>query len=205
MELSPFCREPIVLASGSATRRAMLEAAGVGIIVDRPHVDEGRLKRSFKSAGLDVKDAAEALARAKAEDVYVRHPRRIVVAADQMLDYGGQWFDKPVDRTAAALQLRTLSGHTHRLVSAVVAVRDSVHEWSAVEVAELTMRPLTDEFIETYLDTIGDRVLSSVGGYQVEGVGIQLFSKIRGDHFTILGLPLPPLLAFLRQQEVLLS
>jgi len=201
----PLCREAVVLASGSATRRAMLESAGIRIVADRPDVDEGRLKQSFKAAGLDAVAAAEALARAKAEDVQPRHPGTIVVGADQMLECEGEWFDKPVDRAGAAAHLRRLSGRPHRLISAVVAVRDAVHVWSAIETATLTMRPLSSAFIDAYLDQVGLKALDSVGGYQVEGPGIQLFSEIRGDHFTILGLPLLPLLAFLRREGVVLE
>ena len=189
---------PIVLASGSATRRAMLEAAGLNIVVDKPNVDEDELKRSFKAAGLSASDAAEALAATKAERVQSRHPGMIVVAADQMLECDGAWFDKPVDREAASRQLAALGGKTHRLISAVIAYRDGQRLWHAVDTAKLTVRPLSPSFIESYLDAVGDRALSSVGGYQIEGPGIQLFTRIEGDHFTILGMPLLPLLDFLR-------
>jgi septum formation protein len=202
--MSGFAREAVVLASASASRRAMLSAAGVEFIVDPPNVDEAHLKRGFVASGLDVRQAAEALARAKADDGLSRHPGRIVIGADQMLECDGEWFDKPADRTAAARQLQRLAGRTHRLVSAVVALRDETHDWSHIDTAELTLRPFGADFVEAYLDAAGDRVLSSVGCYQIEGLGIQLFSAIAGDHFTIQGLPLLPLLAYLRNQDVLL-
>jgi septum formation protein len=140
---------------------------------------------------------------AKALEVAVRHPGRIVLGADQMLECDGEWFDKPSDRPAAAQQIARLSGRSHRLVSAVVAIRDGGPTWRFVESAELTMRRLTPAFIDSYLDKVGDKALSSVGGYQIEGPGIQLLSTIKGDHFTILGLPLLPLLDFLRSEGVI--
>ena len=193
----------IVLASGSATRRAMLEAAGLRLVIDKPDVDEEALKREFQAASKTASDAALGLAAAKAARVAARHAGRIVVGADQMLECERSWFDKPVDRASAARQLRSLSGRTHVLISAVVAVRDTETLWQTIDSAELTMRPLSDVFVESYLDRIGDRALGSVGGYQVEGLGIQLFERIRGDHFTILGMPLLPLLGFLRRHDIL--
>jgi septum formation protein len=128
-----------------------------------------------------------------------------VLAADQMLSCDGEWFDKPADRAAAARQLARLSGRTHRLISSAVLSRDGAIVWAATTMAELTMRPLSDAYIDHYLQTAGDVVLNSVGAYQIEALGVQLFESIRGDHFTILGLPLLPLLAFLRDARVLPS
>ncbi len=193
----------IVLASGSATRRIVLESAGLAIIVDRPEVDEGEIKDDCRARSLSASDTAAMLAVAKARQVCSRHSGKIVLGADQMLECGSDWFDKPIDRAAAKRQIQSLSGRTHFLRSAITAIRDGKVVWSVVESAELTMRSMTSAFIESYLDRVGDRVLSSVGGYQIEGVGIQLFSEIRGDHFTILGLPLLPLLGFLRGQGVI--
>ena len=122
-----------------------------------------------------------------------------------MLECDGAWFDKPADRAAAAAQIAKLSGRTHTLFSAVVAVRGGTVIWRGLETAELSVRSLSPEFIETYLDRVGDAVLSSVGGYQVEGLGIQLFDAILGEHSTILGMPLIPLLAFLRGEGVIAS
>ncbi|MDB5396315.1 MAG: septum formation protein Maf [Rhodospirillales bacterium] len=192
----------IVLASGSATRRAILEAAGLSVIIDRPDVDENRVKRDYRARNLSASETAEALAVAKAGQVVPRHPGSIILGADQMLECDGAWFDKPSDRAEAIQQISRLAGRTHSLLSAIVALRDGAVIWRTVESAELTMRPLSRTFIESYLDIVGDQVLNAVGGYQIEGRGIQLFSEIRGDHFTILGMPLLPLLAFLRDEGV---
>ena len=201
--MSGLALEPVVLASGSASRRAIFEAAGIMAILDKPDVDEDALKR--RSVGLTAEQIAMRLARAKVDAVAPRHAGRIVVGGDQMLECGGDWFDKPADRSGAADHLRRLSGRTHRLISAAVALRDGQVLWEGIDMAELTMRALSSDFIESYLDAAGDRVLSSVGAYQVEGLGIQLFSEIRGDHFTILGLPLLPLLDVLRREGALRS
>jgi septum formation protein len=183
----------------------MLENAGVDIVVDRPEVDEDGVKFEGKVHRWTAADTAGKLAEAKARQVARRHPGRIVLGADQMLECDGAWFDKPVDRAAAAAQIAKLSGRTHTLFSAVVAVRGGAVIWRCLETAEMSVRPLSPDFIETYLDRVGDAVLSSVGGYQVEGLGIQLFDAIRGEHSTILGMPLIPLLAFLRAQGAIAS
>jgi MAF protein len=192
----------LVLASGSASRRAMLAAAGVDVVIDPPDLDEGAVKQSCRVKGFGTRKTAIVLAEAKAEAVQGRHPGRLVLAADQMLECDGEWFDKPVDRGSAARQIARLAGRAHRLVTAAVIVRDGLLRWRTIKSASMTVRPLTAQFIETYLDRAGDRVLSSVGGYEVEGLGVQLFSQIRGDHFTILGLPLLELLAYLRTEGV---
>jgi septum formation protein len=196
---------PLVLASGSATRQQMLQSAGVPFFVDRPDVDESVLKLECRARGLTVAETAEALALAKARQIGRKHPGHIVIGADQMLECGEEWLDKPPDRAAAAEQLRKLSGRVHKLHSAAVAVRDESVLWRATDVAELTIRPFTSDFLEAYLDREGDAVLSSVGAYRLESLGIQLFSAIHGNHFTILGIPLLPLLAFLREQGVIVS
>ncbi len=195
--------ETIVLASGSATRRIVLESAGLSIVIDRPDVDEGKLKDDCRRRNLTASDTAATLAAAKAGQIVSRHPGKIVLGADQMLECEGDWFDKPTDLAAARQQLQRLSGRTHTLRSAITAMRDGQTIWSVIDSAELTMRPITSLFIDSYLDEVGEQALSSVGGYQVEGPGIQLFGEIRGDHFTILGLPLLPLLGFLRGQGVI--
>jgi septum formation protein len=197
--------QPVVLASGSATRRTMLERAGLKVIVDPPEVDEDAIKLEGRVHRWTTRDTAEKLAEAKARQVARRHPGLLVLGADQMLDCDGMWFDKPVDRAAAAGQIAKLSGRIHTLFSAVVAVRGRAVIWRGLETAELSVRPLSPQFIESYLDQVGDAALSSVGGYQVEGLGIQLFDAIRGEHSTILGMPLIPLLAFLREQGVIAS
>jgi septum formation protein len=125
-----------------------------------------------------------------------------VLGCDQMLECGGVWFDKPPDRAHAAAHLRALAGKTHRLVSAVVAYRKMVRVWHHVDSAKLVMRPLSDSFIESYLDRAGDDARASVGAYQLESLGAQLFTRVEGDYFTVLGLPLLPLLGFLRANGV---
>jgi septum formation protein len=196
-------REPVVLASGSATRARLLRDAGVEILVDRPAVDEEAAKQAFRADGATPDEAAEALADLKARRIAPRHPGRLVLAADQMLECEGEWFDKPADRAAAEVQLARLAGRTHRLVSAAVVHLDGQRIWHRIEVARMTMRPLGAPFLAAYLDAAGDAVLGSVGAYHVEGLGAQLFARIEGDHFTIQGLPLLPLLGFLRQRGVL--
>lgn len=195
----------VVLASGSATRRAMLEAAGVAVTVSPAAIDEGEVKASMRAEGASPADVAEALAVLKAQRASRRHPGALVIGADQMLDCDGVWYDKPADRAEARDQLLALRGRTHTLTSTAVAVRDGQRVWHATDRAKLTMRSFSHVFLETYLDAIGDTVLSTVGGYQLEGRGAQLFAKVEGDHFTVLGLPLLQLLGFLRDHGVLPS
>lgn len=195
----------VVLASASRTRAAMLEQAGVPVIGQPAAVDEDEVKRSCRAEGLPVEAVAEALAELKAMRVTRRHPGALVIGADQMLECEGDWFDKPVDRAAARDQLLRLRGRTHRLVSCAVVVRDGERLWHQVQSARLTVRPFTEAFLDDYLDRAGDRVLGSVGAYQIEGLGAQLFSRVEGDWFTILGMPLLPLLGFLRTHGVLVE
>lgn len=189
----------IILASGSATRRAMLDGAGVSFVVDTAPVDESAVKDAMRSETDNPARVAEVLAELKATRVSARHPGTIVIGADQMLDCDRVWFDKPADHAAARAQLTALRGKTHRLVSAVVAVRDGQRLWHHTDSARLTMRRFSDAFLDEYLDKAGAAVLSSVGAYQLEGLGAQLFMAVDGDHFTILGLPLLALLDFLRE------
>ncbi|MBL8806639.1 MAG: Maf family protein [Rhodospirillales bacterium] len=194
---------PVVLASQSRFRREMLERAGLEFAVDAAHVDESEIKLSMRQAGASVEDVATALAEHKARRVALRHPGTIVIGSDQMLDCGGVWFDKPADRAHAEGHLRALSGKTHRLVTAAVVFRNGTRVWHHTESAKLTMRPLEADFIRRYLDAMGEDAGSSVGAYQLEGLGAQLFSRVEGDFFVILGLPLLPLLGFLRAQGVI--
>lgn len=189
----------IVLASGSATRQSLLRAAGVDFRVLALPVDEDGVKQSLRQETDRPARVAETLAEMKAARVSARCPGEIVIGADQMLECDGVWFDKPADREAACDQLRLLRGKTHRLTSSVVALRDGQRLWHHTDEARLTMRVFSDPFLDAYLDKAGAGVLSAVGAYQLEGLGAQLFMAVDGDHFTILGLPLLPLLDFLRE------
>jgi nucleoside triphosphate pyrophosphatase len=193
----------LILASGSETRASMLRAAGLRITIERPAVDEEATKLSLRAAKASASAIAETLAELKAQRVSARHADSHVIGADQVLDCGGESFDKPETVAEALEQLKRLRGKQHQLISAVVVVKGRQTLWHHVDSATLTMRPCSDEFLRRYVKAMGDAVLSSVGGYQIEGLGAQLFSATRGDHFTILGLPLLPLLAFLRDTGIL--
>ncbi len=189
----------IVLASGSASRRAMLEAAGVAFDVVRPHVDEDAAKDSLKAEGIEARGLADALAELKAISVSRRQPGRIVIGSDSIVALAdGTMLDKPESRDRAAEQLCMMRGGTHRLVSAVVAARDGVPVWRDVDTARLHVRAFSDAFVETYLDAEWPAIAGCVGCFRIEGPGVQLFSKVEGSQFTILGMPLLPLLGWLR-------
>src|SRR5579863_2114153 len=193
--------DPLVLASRSAARRDMLVAAGVPVEVRPADLDERSLESGAGSAGPGA--VAAFLAREKALVVARANPGRLVVGADQTLALGARRFAKPVDRAAAGEQLRALAGRTHKLHSAVAFVQDTTMLFEHVGVARLTMRPLSDRLIDLYLDAAGDAAAASVGAYQIEGLGVQLFERVDGDYFTILGLPLLAALDFLRQRGCL--
>lgn len=193
----------LVLASGSATRAALLRAAGLAPLIDPAAIDEDQTKAALRADGADPAAAATALADLKAQRVSRRRPGALVLGCDQLLDCDGAWFDKPGDMAAARRQLLALRGRTHRLHCAAVAVRDGGRIWHQTAMAELTMRPFSESFLDSYLALAGEAVLGSVGAYQLEGPGVQLFSRVAGDWFTILGLPLLPLLGFLRDHGVL--
>jgi len=195
----------VVLASASAPRRAMLENAGVAVTADPASVDEDEVKRAFKADGAGADDCAEALAEMKARRVAARHPDRLVIGADQMLVCGDVWFDKPPDRDHARAQLLALRGRTHELIASCVAFAGGARVWHHTDRARLTVRAFSDGFLDAYLDRVGDAALASVGGYQLEGLGAQLFSRVEGDYFTVLGLPLLPLLGYLRTRGVLIA
>lgn len=196
----------LILASGSASRRAMLEGAGVPFDVLVAHVDEDAVKMSLSAAGTDARDTADALAELKAMRVSTRQPRALVLGCDSVVALDdGTLLDKPVSRADAAAQLRRLSGGRHRLHSAAVIVEGGQPTWREVDTATLTVRPLSDAFIETYLDSEWPAIAGCVGCYRLEGRGAQLFTRIEGSHFTVLGLPLLPLLAQLRVRGVVAS
>lgn len=195
----------VILASGSKTRHHMLTNAGLTVETNPPRVDEAEVKAALYAEGASAGDCAEALAELKALRIARRAPEALVIGADQMLVCEGQWFDKPVDREAARKTLLQLRGKTHQLVTCVVIAHEGRRIWHHLETADLSMRQFSDHFLEGYLDAVGDRALESVGAYQLESVGAQLFNRVKGDHFTILGLPLLPLLDFLRSWNVVNS
>ncbi|MAS14091.1 MAG: Maf-like protein [Nitratireductor sp.] len=188
----------IILASGSVFRQKMLRDAGVAFRVERAEIDERAVENTLEGSGADPETVAQILAEAKAVDVSEREPGALVIGADQTLSLGDELFHKPADMEGARRHLLKLSGQTHQLNSAAVIARDGEVIWRHVGVARLTMRDLDPGFIGRHLSSVGEKALSSVGAYQIEGEGIQLFEKIEGDTFTIVGLPLLPLLAELR-------
>lgn len=190
----------LILASASPARRTVLENAGLAFAVEPAEVDEAEVKSAMRAQGAAAADVAAALAERKARAVARAHPDALVIGADQMLTCEGRWYDKPADLAAARRQLARLRGRTHELVSAVVAVSEGERAWRHIDRARLTMRPFSDAFLDDYLARMGDEALSSVGAYRLEGLGAQLFTRIEGDFFSILGLPLLPLLAFLRER-----
>jgi septum formation protein len=189
--------EPLVLASKSAIRHALLRDAGVPVEVQPADIDERTIEQ--RSLARDAGELAALLAREKARTIAARLPGRLVLGADQTLALGERRFSKPGDRTGARAQLAALRGRTHELHTAVALMRESTIVFEHREVARLTMRAFSDSFLESYLDAEGAAVTASVGGYQLERIGIQLFERIEGEHFVILGLPLVALLQYLRQ------
>jgi septum formation protein len=196
---------PLVLASKSAIRAKILTDAGLPVEARAAGIEERAVEASLAADGATPQSVAGALAAAKAIDVSSRMPGRLVLGADQTLSLGVERFTKPVDIETGRMQLMRLSGQTHALASGAAIARDGLVLWSVVAEARLTMRPLSDEFIATYLDLAGDSVLTSVGGYQFEGLGAHLFERVEGDFFTILGLPLLPALEGLRRAGALVS
>jgi septum formation protein len=193
--------KPLILASKSPARQALLANAGIAFEAIPAELDE--LAIQLASALSAPGEIAALLARDKALFVSANRRDRFVVGADQTLILGERLFSKPAGRAQAAAQLRALAGQSHELHSAVAVVRDDEVLFEHVSIARMTMRPLDDNAISAYLDAAGAAVTTSVGAYQLEGLGVHLFERIEGDHFTILGLPLLPLLKFLRSQGLL--
>ena len=190
--------EKLVLASGSPFRLAMLKNAGLDLEAVPAELDERALEAPLRGSGASPEDVALVLAEAKALEVSERLPAALVLGCDQTLSLGDEVLHKPSDMEGARRHLLALSGRTHQLNSAAVLARGGIVLWRYVGIAGLTMRKLDPAFIGRYLARVGAKALTSVGAYQIEGEGIQLFEKIEGDHFTIVGLPLLPLLAELR-------
>lgn len=199
--------QKLVLASGSRSRRQMLEAAGLSFTVAPADLDERAVRAtlSAKDATAEPADVAEVLARAKAQTISSAQPGAIVIGADQILALGAEIFEKPAGLDGARSHLAKLRGRTHQLHSAVVLAEAGKVVWAHVDTASLTMRAFSPAFLDNYLARAGPVICESVGAYQLEGLGVQLFERIEGDYFTILGLPLVPLLAELRLRKVVPS
>lgn len=194
--------DEIILASGSKIRATLLENAGVNFRVQTSRVDEDAFKESMRAEGMSPMDQADYLAQMKSEKVSSQ-AKGLVLGADQMLSLEGRGFDKPKSRDEAFERLKEFSGKTHYLECAAVISENGEAVWRYVARPRLTMRKLSEEYINTYLDQIGDAAFESVGAYQLEGLGVQLFSSIEGDYFSILGLPLLQILDYLRERSVI--
>ena len=194
-------KQPLILASQSRARQMLLGNAGIAVEVVLADIDERAVQ---KNSGLSApNEIASLLAREKALYVSSKNPGRYVIGADQTLALCERLFSKPSGRAQAAEQLRLLAGGSHELHAAVAVARDGKIVFADASLARMTMRPLTESEIAGYLDAAGETVTTSVGAYQLEGLGVHLFERIEGDHFTVLGLPLLPLLAFLRSEQLL--
>lgn len=191
---------PLILASQSSARKMLLANAGLEFWAVTADIDERGIQAA--SALSSPREIALLLAREKAKAVSARHPGSYVIGADQTLALGSRLFNKPSGRDQALAQLRDLAGNSHELNSAVAVAHDGKIVFENVSIARMTMRGMTDAELSAYLDAAGDAVTTSVGAYQLEGLGVHLFERIEGDHFTILGLPLLPLLAFLRRERL---
>lgn len=194
----------LILASQSSSRRAMLEAAGVPFTAVAAGVDEEAVKASLMADGLDGRGLADALAELKAVKISRRHPEALVLGCDSTVQAAdGALLDKAESRDEARAQLVSLAGTTHRLTSAAVVAQGGQPIWRHVDVAKLTMRPFSDAFLDTYLEAEWPAIGGCVGGYRIEGLGAQLFARIEGSQFTIMGLPLLPLLDWLRHRGLI--
>ena len=192
---------PLILASQSSARKTLLANAGLKFETITADIDERGIQAASKLS--NPREIGLLLAREKAKAVSAHRPGSYVIGADQTLALGERLFNKPAGRVQALAQLRDLAGHSHELNSAIAVAHDGKIVFEDVSVARMTMRPMSEGELSAYLDAAGDAVTASVGAYQLEGLGIHLFERIEGDHFTILGLPLLPLLAFLRRERLI--
>ncbi|PPR16306.1 MAG: Septum formation protein Maf [Alphaproteobacteria bacterium MarineAlpha9_Bin7] len=190
---------PVVLASASATRAAVLKGAGVGFSIHAAQIDEDSVKHSMHSANRSALDTAQALSDLKASQVSLGYPEALVIGGDQMLVCSDTWFDKPRDLATAREQLCLLRGRAHELLTAISVARGGAVIWRFSVTSELVMRCFSDEFLDRYVESEREHACNSIGGYRLEGLGVQLFSKINGEYYDILGMPLISLLNFLRE------
>jgi septum formation protein len=197
--------EPIILASASVARARLLKAAGIPFSIEPADIDETRIKAASSQADEPALTCALALAYAKARRVSERDPAALVIGADQILAAGDEWFDKPKSLAEARAQLQSLRGRTHVLATAASIVHDGREIWRATSAPEMTMRSFSEAFLDHYIAAEGKALLGSVGAYRFEGLGVQLFQRMKGDHFAVLGLPLLELLDFLRSRGALPS
>ncbi|MBB5514479.1 septum formation protein [Rubricella aquisinus] len=197
--------QPVILASGSKIRAESLRNAGVTFEVDVPRVDEASIKAAMLAEEAPPRDIADKLAELKSLRISARHPEALTLGCDQVLVHKGRLFDKPANRAEAAEHLRHLNGSSHELLSAAVISEAGRPVWRHIGRAQLVMRPFSDAFLEDYLDAEGDEILHCVGAYRLEGRGAQLFSRVQGDYFSVLGLPLLEVLGFLRARKVLIE
>jgi septum formation protein len=194
---------PLILASGSPYRRQLMESAGIEFAVEPARIDERMIEAPLMGNGATPEAVAAALAAAKAKDVSARHPAAFVIGSDQVMSMDGRLFHKCTSVEMARQQLVSMRGKTHRLSSAVSIVQDEQEVWHDVAVADMTFRNFSDDFLNIYMERAGSNVLLTVGAYSYEGLGQQLFEKVEGDFFTIIGLPMLPLLAALRNLGII--
>ena len=193
----------LILASASASRKAQLEHAGLRFEARAAHVDEAEVKRAARADGATAEETALLLAELKATRIARRDPDALVIGCDQLLVCEERWFDKPAHLAEARAHLLNLRGRTHTLVTAVLCQRGEQRLWHHVALPKLTMRAFSESFLDTYLAAEGDALTTTVGAYRLEGLGVHLFDMVQGEHAAVLGLPLLPLLGFLRQHGVL--